>query len=107
MELTGVSGSINGVDATAFTGTGAIVSLNSLASALFSVTSSVRFPGRRRCRREQRGHHARANCIGGRPSIDVDRTSGLFSDITLTGAGAGTAFVSHHGRSSDSLVVEQ
>ena len=44
--------------------------------------------------------------LTGAPAIDVDRTSGLFSDITLEGEGSGTAFISHHGRSSDTLVVE-
>ena len=107
LELTGVSGSVNGVDATQFQGTGPILSLNSIMSD-FSLTDVVgTVSGQAGIVGEnndditvERVH------LTGAPAIDVDRTSGLFSDITLEGEGSGTAFISHHGRSSDSLVVE-
>ena len=107
MELTGVSGSVNGVEATQFHGTGAIVSLNSIASG-FSLTDVVGAVS------GQAGIVGENNeditvervQLAGAPAIDVDRTSGRFSDITLTGQGSGTAFISHHGRSSDSLIVD-
>ena len=108
MELTGVSGSINGVDATAFTGSGAIVSLNSLASGfVLSDLVGQGFPTGGVVGENNEDITLERIALEGAPGIDVDHTSGLFSDITLTGAGAGTAFISHHGRSSDSLVVEQ
>ncbi|MBH35106.1 MAG: hypothetical protein CMB74_06650 [Euryarchaeota archaeon] len=107
LELTGVSGSVNGVDATHFNGQGAIVSLNNLAPGfvLSDVEGHVTGEG---------GIIGEGNedltleriQLTGAPGIDVDRTSGVFSDLTLQGEGSGTAFVSHHGRSSDSLVVE-
>ena len=107
LELTGVSGAINGIDATQFHGTGAIVSLNSITSS-FTLTDVVGTVS------GQAGIVGEGNeditleriHLTGAPAIDVDRTSGLFSDITLEGQGTGTAFISHHGRSSDSLVVE-
>ena len=107
LELTGVSGSINGVSAIQFDGSGAIVSLNNQPSG-FALTDVVgRVSG-------QAGIAGEDNLditlerieLEGAPGIDVDRTSGLFSDITLRGDGTGTAFISHHGRSSDGLVVE-
>ena len=107
LELTGVSGAINGIDATQFHGTGAIVSLNSITSS-FTLTDVVGTVS------GQAGIVGEGNeditleriHLTGAPAIDMDRTSGLFSDITLEGQGTGTAFISHHGRSSDSLVVE-
>lgn len=107
LELTGVSGTINGIDATQFHGTGTIVSLNSITSS-FTLTDVVGTVS------GQAGIVGEGNeditleriHLTGAPAIDVDRTSGLFSDITLEGQGTGTAFISHHGRSSDSLVVE-
>ena len=108
MELTGVSGSINGVDASAFTGSGAIVSLNSLTSGFVLSDLIGQVSGQGGVVGENNEDITLERiALEGAPGIDVDRTSGLFSDITLTGAGVGTAFVSHHGRSSDSLVVEQ
>lgn len=107
LELTGVSGAVNGVSATQFDGTGAIVSLNSQPSG-FALTDVVgRVSG-------QAGITGDNNLdiilerivLEGAPGIDVDRTSGLFSEITLRGNGTGIGFISHHGRSSDALVVE-
>ena len=107
MELTGVSGSINGVDATNFQGADAIISLNSITSAFSLTDVSGEVTGQTGIVGEnneditiERVH------LTGAPAIDLDRTSGLLSDITLEGDGSGTAFISHHGRSSASLVVE-
>ena len=107
LELTGVSGSVSGLDATAFQGTGPIVSLNSITSD-FSLTDLVgTVSGLAGIVGENNeGITVERVHLTGAPAIDVDRTSGLFSDITLEGQGSGTAFISHHGRSSDSLVVD-
>ena len=108
MELTGVSGSVSGIDATAFDGIGAIVSLNSLAPGFVlsdvegEVTGQAGIVGE-----NNEGVTLERIVLNGAPGIDVDRTSGLFSDITLNGDGVGTGFITHHGRSTDSLVVER
>ena len=104
MELTGVSGSINGVDATAFTGSGAIVSLNSL---VWLCSGDLLTPWSRGCcRREQRGHHPRT--MYWTVLQELMLTAHPVCSLTLPQRGrCGTAFISHHGRSSDSLVVEQ
>ena len=108
MELTGVSGSVSGVDATAFDGAGAIVSLNSLSAGFVlsdlegEVTGQGGIVGE-----NNEGITLERIVLNGAPAIDVDRTSGLFSDITLNGDGAGTGFITHHGRSAASLVVER
>lgn len=107
MELTGVSGSINGVNATRFQGTGAILSLNSITSTFSLTDVSGTVSGQAGIVGENNEGITLARVhLTGAPAIDVDRTSGLFSDISLEGEGSGTAFISHHGRSSDSLVVE-
>ena len=107
MELTGVSGTVNGVNATQYDGEGAIVALNSQPSG-FTLTDVVgRVTG-------QAGVAGENNLditleridLEGAPGIDVDRTSGTFSDITLRGDGTGIGFISHHGRSFDGLVVD-
>ena len=41
--------------------------------------------------------------LTGAPAIDFDASSGVLSDVKLTGNGYGTALISHHGRYSDSL----
>ena len=107
LELTGVSGSVTGVDALKFNGDGAVIALNNLASGflLSDVEGQVTGQGGIVGEGNDGIFLERIHLIGA-PAIDVDRTSGTFSDITLQGEGSGTAFVSHHGRSSDSLVVE-
>ena len=108
LELTGVTGSVVGLDASTFNGEGAIVSLNSIGPGFVLSDVEGHVSG-------QGGIVGEGNedivleriHLTGAPGIDVDRTSGLFADITLQGEGSGTAFISHHGRSSDSLVVER
>ena len=95
-------------DASNFNGEGAIVALNSIGPGFVLSDVEGHVSG-------QGGIVGEGNediileriHLTGAPGIDVDRTSGLFADITLQGEGSGTAFISHHGRSSDSLVVER
>ena len=42
--------------------------------------------------------------ITGSPGIDVDNSAGEIEGVILNGQGSGTAFICHHGRSSDSFV---
>ena len=107
LELTGVSGSITDVDATQFNGEGPIVSLNNLAPGFLLSDLVGHVTGEGGVVGEGNDDITLERIqLTGAPGIDVDRTSGLFSDLTLQGEGSGTAFISHHGRSSDSLVVE-
>ncbi len=108
MELTGVSGSVSGVDATAFDGSGAIVSLNSLSAGFLLSDVEGEVTGQGGIVGENNEDITLERIVlNGAPAIDVDRTSGLFSDITLNGDGVGTALTTHHGRSADSLVVDR
>ena len=108
LELTGVSGTVAGVSAMNFNGEGAIVALNNLAPGflLSDVEGHVTGEGGIVGEGNDGIILERIHLVGA-PAIDVDRTSGTFSDITLQGEGSGTAFISHHGRSSDSLLVER
>ena len=107
LDLTGVTGTVNGLDASAFNGTGAIVSLNNLRGS-FSLTGlngAVTGVG---------GIVGQDNLdidvsdvvLTGAPAIDLDLTSGTLTDLVLTGTGTGTAITAHHGRTSSSLTLE-
>jgi hypothetical protein len=108
LDLTGVTGSINGLDGHGFSGEGALVSLNSIRGALTlsNVEGDVSGLG---------GIIGEDNvdlvihdvALSGAPAIDLDLSSGTLSDISLHGSGTGTAFITHHGRSSQSLLVER
>ena len=43
--------------------------------------------------------------LTGAPAIDFDYSSGILTDITLSGEGIGTGLISHHGRFSDNIVL--
>ena len=107
LVLTGVSGTVAGVRAEAFNGSGAIVVLESMSVGftLSDVEGNVTGIGGL-VGNTNRGLDLQRIRLTGAPAIDLDASSGLLSDITLTGSGSGTGFVSHHGRSSASLVVD-
>ncbi len=108
MELTGVSGVIADVDAMMFSGSGAIFSVNNLPSGFQLLDVQGKVSGEGGIVGEGNEDMVMQHIeLHGAPGIDLDRTSGIFSDIVLTGEGSGTAFVAHHGRSFDSLVVER
>ena len=108
LEFTGVSGTVNGVDAHEFDGEGAIVSLESMTRGFIlsnvhgNVTGSGGLVGNNNRDLDIRHVH-----LLGAPGIDMDASSGSIADVTLQGRGSGTGFISHHGRSSASLVVER
>ena len=107
LDLTGVVGRVEGIDATAFSGEGAIVSLNAIRGG-FEISGIEGLVG------------AAGGIVGednedlviqdvhltGAPAIDLDLSSGLIADVVLQGSGGGTAVTAHHGRSSESLVFD-
>ena len=107
-ELTAVTGSMNNIDASEFTGTGYIGWLESIDGS-FAVSDLNGTVG-------GMGGLAGINNrfidlseiqVTGAPAIDFDETAGIISGLILNGQGAGTAFASHHGRTMDALIVEQ
>lgn len=107
LDLTGVTGSVDGLDGHGFSGDGALVSLNSIRGGftLSNVEGDVSGLGGiiGEDNLDLAIHHV---VLAGAPAIDLDLSAGTVSHVTLQGAGTGTAFVSHHGRSSQHLVVE-
>jgi len=107
LTLTGVTGYVEHVDALSFVGDESIISLNSidgnflLSNVKGNVTGTSGIAGD--ANRELNIDHV---LLYGAPALDIDDSSGLLSHLELIGDNSGTAFVSHHGRSMDSLVVE-
>lgn len=107
LVLTGVSGTVTGLDAQRFNGDGAIVSLESMSSGFIlsnvegNVTGTGGLVGN-----NNRGLDIRDVRLTGAPGIDFDASSGSIRNVDLQGHGSGTGFISHHGRSSAGLVVE-
>ena len=107
LDLTGVTGTVDGLDASNFNGAGALVSLNSLRGSfsLTDLTGEVTGDG---------GIVGQDNedivlgdiVLSGAPALDLDLTSGTITDLVLVGDGTGTAMTTHHGRTSSNLVVE-
>ena len=106
-DLTEVSGTISSIDATQFSGTGNVVWLDSmdeefvLDNVLAVAGQSAAIAGR-----NNRNLQIDSITIEGAPAIDFDSSSGILSNINLTGEGSGNGFISHHGRSASSMVVE-
>ena len=107
LTLTGVTGYVEHVDALSFVGDESIISLNSidgnflLSNVKGNVTGTSGIAGD--ANRELNIDHV---LLYGAPALDIDDSAGLLSHLELIGDNSGTAFVSHHGRSMDSLVVE-
>ena len=106
LDLTGVTGSAHGLDAHEFNGEGSIVTVNSLRGNFVlsglegAVTGSGGLTGV-----DNEDVDFSDIALTGAPAIDLDLTSGSMTDVQLLGEGSGTAFTAHHGRSSDSLTV--
>jgi hypothetical protein len=107
LDFTGVTGTVDGLDATSFNGTGAIVTLNSLrndfslSNLVGVVTGDGGIVGQ-----DNQALLLTEITLTGAPALDLDLTSGTLRDLTLTGDGTGTAVTAHHGRTSAGLVVE-
>lgn len=106
-DLTEVSGTISSVDALQFSGTGNVFWLDSmdeqftLDSVLATTGGSAAIAGR-----NNRNLAIDSVEIIGAPAIDFDYSAGLLSNIELTGSGSGNGFITHHGRSSNSMIIE-
>ncbi len=106
-ELTAVTGSMNGIEATQFDGTGFIGWLESVDETftLSQLNGTVGAAGGL-AGANNRFLDLESIQITGAPAVDFDNTAGHIDGLILNGQGTGTAFASHHGRSLDSLVVQ-
>ena len=106
LELTGVTGSVAGIDASAFRGSGAIVSMNALRGGfeLSGIVGQVGSAGGLVGEDNENLVIQDVHLIGA-PAIDLDLSSGMLSNLVLEGPGSGTAVTAHHGRSSSNLVL--
>lgn len=105
-DFTAVTGLLNDVNASVFNGLGNILSLDSIdedftVSSLAGTVGSSAGITAMNCRDLQMSDIE----LTGSPGIDIDESSGTIDGVVLNGAGSGTAFISHHGRTSDSLLV--
>lgn len=107
LSLTGVTGHVSDVDATSFEGTGALIVLESIQGnfQLENVHGTIGAMGGI-IGAENRQLDITGVILNGAPAIDLDASAGTIRDVVLTGNSAGTALMSHHGRSMDSLVLE-
>ncbi len=106
-DFTAVTGSITNIDATMFNGDGTVLALDSIddgftVSHLNGSVGLVAGITGVNSRNIQMSHIQ----LTGSPGLDFDNSAGLLHDVILNGPGSGTAFINHHGRTSDSLVVE-
>ena len=106
-DFTAVTGSLTNVDANQFDGDGNILALDSIDGD-FSIShlngtvgASAGITGAN-SRSIQMSHIQ----LTGSPGLDFDNSAGRIDNVILNGPGSGTAFISHHGRTSDSLIVE-
>jgi len=106
-DLTAVTGSMSNIDASMFDGEGNILALDSIDGDFpishlnGTVGASAGIAGSN-SRSIQMSHIQ----LTGSPGIDFDNSAGQIEDVILNGPGSGTGFLSHHGRTSDSLIVE-
>ena len=106
-DLTEVSGSISSVNATQFTGNGNVFWLDSMDEQFTLDTVSANTGGSAAIAgRNNRNLAIDSIEVTGAPAIDFDYSAGLLSNIELNGLGSGNGLISHHGRSSSSMVVE-
>ena len=106
-DFTAVTGALTNVDATMFNGNGNILALDSIdgdftVSDLNGTVGADTGITGTNSRAIQMSHIQ----LTGSPGFDFDNSAGILSDVILNGPGSGTAFSSHHGRASDSLIVE-
>ena len=106
-DFTAVTGELTNVDASMFNGDGNILALDSIdgdfiVSHLNGTVGSSAGITAANSRNIQMSHIQ----LTGSPGLDFDNSAGNIHDVILNGLGSGTAFISHHGRSSDSLIIE-
>jgi len=106
LDLTGVTGQVDGVHAHAFSGTGSLISLSSIDGtfALSDVNGVTGGLGGI-IGSENKALNLQDINLTGAPGIDIDRSAGTITNVHLSGDGSGTAVVFHHGRSLDPLYL--
>ena len=106
-DFTAVTGALSHVDASLFSGSGSILALDTIDEDFTvshlngTVGASAGITGT-----NSRAIQMSNIQLTGSPAFDFDNSAGMLDGIILNGLGSGTAFISHHGRASDSLVVE-
>ena len=106
-DFTAVTGELTHVDAVMFNGAGNILALDSIDSDFTvshlngTVGASAGITGI-----NSRNIQMSNIQLTGSPGLDFDNSAGTVDNVILNGLGSGTAFINHHGRSSDSLIVE-
>ena len=106
LVLTSVSGELIGLFGTDFDGVGNLLKLDYINDAFIikNVTGnagqSPAIAGS-----NNRAINLQDVQLTGAPAIDFDYSSGILTDITLSGEGIGTGLISHHGRFSDNIVL--
>lgn len=106
-DFTAVTGSLSQVDASLFNGSGSILALDTIDEDFTvshlngTVGASAGITGI-----NSRDIQMSNIQLTGSPGFDFDQSAGMLDGIILNGLGSGTAFISHHGRASASLVVE-
>ena len=106
-DFTAVTGALSHVDASLFSGSGSILALDTIDEDFTvshlngTVGASAGITGT-----NSRAIQMSNIQLTGSPAFDFDHSAGMLDGIILNGLGSGTAFISHHGRASDSLVVE-
>ena len=105
-DLTAVTGHLNDVNATQFNGAGSILALDSIdADFTVAVLEGTVGSAPGIAAMNSKGLHMETIELTGSPGIDVDDSAGIIDGIILNGLGSGTAFISHHGRTSDPLIL--
>jgi hypothetical protein len=108
VQLSGVAGTLNNLDASSHNGSYASLYLMEQGDEL-SMTNLVLAPGT-----SDAGFMA-SHCrwldvsglsISGAPAVDITYSAGLMSGLTLIGSGDGTAVSIHHNRGSASLTIQ-
>ena len=107
LVLSSINGSIDNINAQQFNGGGNILKLDyinedlSISNIVGIVGGSPGIAGA-----NNRALDLESINLSGAPAIDFDSSSGVLSNVKLTGSGFGTALISHHGRFSDSLAID-
>ena len=106
-DFTAVTGALANVDASMFNGAGNILALDSIdgdftVSNLNGTVGAAAGITVANSRAIQMNHIQ----LTGSPGLDFDNSAGMLHDVILNGPGSGTAFISHHGRASGSLIIE-
>ncbi|MAJ01992.1 MAG: hypothetical protein CMA10_06285 [Euryarchaeota archaeon] len=106
LDLTGVTGHIDGVHAQSFTGSSSLISMNAVdGTFLLSDVSGLTGAAGGIVGSENRALNLQNINLTGAPGIDIDRSAGTITDVHLSGNGSGTGMVFHHGRSLDTLYL--